>query len=142
MTPPLVVDTSALVAIELGEPDAQWFADTLAASDDPVMSAGTLQELITVLGHRAGIPATMTLDFATELTISVLNQGVRIIPVDEGLAALGAASTLRYRSAPARFNYGDGFAYALAVELDATILCKGEDFANADVPVVQSPGST
>ena len=141
MTPTLVVDTSALVAIELDEPDAQWFADTLAASDDPVMSSGTLQELITVLGHRAGIPATMTLDFATEVTISILNQGVRIIPVDEGLAVLGAASTLRYRSAPTRFNYGDGFAYALALELDAAMLCKGDDFANADVPVMQSPGS-
>lgn len=141
MNSTLVVDTSALVAIELGEPDAQWFADRLAASDDPVMSAGTLQELITVLGRRAGIPATMILDFATDVTLSILSQGVRIIPVAEGLAVLGAASTLRYRSAPTRFNYGDGFAYALALELGAAILCKGDDFANADAPVMQSPDS-
>lgn len=85
-----------MVAIELGEPDARWFADTLANVQGPIMSAGSL-------------------------------------------ATLGAASALRYRSYPAHHNFGDGFSYALALELGAAILCKGDDFAKADVPVLAPP---
>ena len=141
MNSTLVVDTSALVSIELGEPDASWFAHTLAASKDTVVSAGSLQELIVVLGHRRAAKAELSLDFAVGVTTSLLQQGLRIAPIDEGLATLGAASTLRYRSPPARFNLGDGFAYALALQLDAAILCKGDDFVHADVRVLQPPGS-
>lgn len=139
MSAPVVVDTSAMVAIELREPDAQWFADTLAEVQDPVMSAGSLQELIVVLGHRLGVASVSALDFSAAVTNSIRDQGLRVIPVDDGLATLGAASTLRYRSSPAHLNFGDGFSYALALELGAAVLCKGDDFAKADVPVLAPP---
>ena len=139
MSAPVVVDTSAMVAIELAEPDARWFANTLAVIEYPVMSAGSLQELIVVLGHRVGVASVSTLDFGAAVSDWIRDQGVRVVPVDDSLATLGAASTLRYRSSPARFNFGDGFSYALALDLGAAILCKGDDFAMADVHVLRPP---
>lgn len=39
----------------------------------------------------------------------------------------------RYRGRTARLNLGDCFAYALAKELDAVLLFKGNDFLETDV---------
>lgn len=139
MTTPLVVDSSAWVAIALQESDAWWFEETLADTDGPVMSAGTLQEVISVLGKRSRADNVNALDFAAFVTKTALGQGIRIVPVDATLATLGAAGSLRFQSRPASLNFGDGFAYSLAISLGAPILCKGEDFVHTNVAVLRPP---
>lgn len=103
------------------------------------MSAGSLQELIVVLGHSLGVASVSALDFSAAVTNSIGDQGLRVIPDDDGLATLTAASNLLYRSSPAHLNFGEGFSYTLALELGAAILCKGDDFARAGVPVLAPP---
>jgi ribonuclease VapC len=56
-------------------------------------------------------------------------------PVTEARALLAADAYRRYGKGyhSARLNYGDCFAYALAKELDAPLLYKGNDFAQTDI---------
>jgi ribonuclease VapC len=133
----VVVDTSALVAIDLDEPDAAWFAHEISAADDAVMTTATLQELIVVLALRAHI--TDHVEFALSVARATVEQGIRLVSVDTRMALLGAVGVLKFRGSPARLNFGDGFTYALARQMNAPILCKGEDFLHSDVDVRQPP---
>lgn len=139
MSDRLVVDTSAIASIDLFETEGAWFAEAIARADDAVMSAGTLQELALVLGRRNRQAVPEPVGAAIEIANEVRYYGIKVIPVDEELAMLGAAASVRFSRKPARLNYGDGFAYALAKRLDAPILCKGDDFVNTDVQVLQPP---
>lgn len=141
MSATLVVDSSAWVAIALQESDARWFETALADADYPVMSAGTLQEVISVLGKRSRATQVNALDFAAFVTSTAQAQGIRIVPVDASLAALGAAGSLHFQSRPASLNFGDGFAYSLAISLDAPILCKGDDFIHTNAAVLRPPSN-
>jgi ribonuclease VapC len=125
----VVLDTSALVAMLLGEPERDQYIPALAEAEDPLISAGTLLEASIVLQTKLGEAGLADLD---ELLATA---GVRCVAVD--LAQVHAA-----RDAFARFgkgrdaaglNYGDCFAYALAKVAQAPLLFKGDDFARTDV---------
>ena len=125
----MVLDTSALVAILLGEPERDQFIAVLAEAADPLISAGTLLEASIVVQSKLGDDGLADLD---ELLATA---GVRCVAVD--LAQVHAA-----RSAFARFgkgrhaasmNYGDCFAYALAKVAQTPLLFKGDDFGQTDV---------
>jgi ribonuclease VapC len=127
----VVLDTSALVAMLLGEPERDQFIAALAEAADPLISAGTLLEVSIVLQSKLGDDGLADLD---ELLVTA---GVRCVAVD--LAQVHAA-----RDACARFgkgrdaaglNYGDCFAYALAKVAQAPLLFKGDDFGRTDVVV-------
>lgn len=130
----MVLDTSALVAMLLGEPERDRFIATLAQAADPLISAGTLLESSIVIHSKLGTDGLVDLD---EL---LLTAGVRCVAVD--LAQVHAA-----REAFARFgkgqhaaglNYGDCFAYALAKVTGAPLLFKGNDFPQTDVIASES----
>jgi ribonuclease VapC len=79
------------------------------------------------------------MDFAAFVAKTAQAQGIRIAPVDAARSALGAAGWIRFRAKPANLNYGDSYAYALAIDLDAPILCKGEDVINTHARVLRPP---
>ena len=59
-----------------------------------------------------------------------------VVPFDDHLVSLAIDAFLifgRGRNHPARLNYGDCMAYALAKSLDAPLLFKGNDFSQTDV---------
>lgn len=59
-----------------------------------------------------------------------------IIPIDERQAVLARKAWSRYgkmTNHPAKLNFGDCFAYALAKALDEPLLFKGNDFIHTDV---------
>ncbi len=125
----MVLDTSALVAILLGEPERDQLIAALAEAADPLISAGTLLEASIVVQSKLGDDGLADLDELLAMA------GVRCVAVD--LAQVHAA-----RSAFARFgkgrhaasmNYGDCFAYALAKVAQTPLLFKGDDFAQTDV---------
>ena len=128
----LVVDASALVAIALFEPERDSFlrrleeADAIFIAPVNVLEAG----LAIVLRERLlGLN-----QFAAWLT------QLRVSEVDvSGDAALEAY--LRYGKGVHRagLNLGDCFAYALAKQLDAPLLFKGDDFGVTDVRVAVQP---
>jgi len=125
----IVVNTSALVAILMGEPEAEIFSDLIGDDDAPHASTFTLFEARTVLSFRGG---TAKRDqFEEWLRMARM----AAVPFDENHSALAFEGYRRFGKGnhPARLNLGDCAAYALAKELDAPLLFKGEDFARTDV---------
>jgi ribonuclease VapC len=127
-----VVDTSALVAVLFGEADRLPLLQQLEIGTK-VMSAGSVIELLRVVGRRAPQwrrEARQLLDILQ----------IEIWPVDReqvDLAEDGMARFGKGRGAPpAVLNFGDLFAYALARHLDAPLLFKGDDFRHTDVKPV------
>lgn len=129
----MIVDTSALVAIIRGEPDFETYAKRL---DDAVrdqnairMSAASLFELALV------IDAYKDPGLSSDMDELVETLGLQIVDVTAARAALAREANRRFgrKFHPARLNFGDCFAYALATELGEPLLFKGEDFAQTDV---------
>ena len=134
----LVVDSSAVISMLLREPDAQWFVERLAEADERLMSAGTVQEYLLVASSRLGHARPGDgRDLFSDAWQLVGSCDIRVVPVTRDLAVLGASAVTRYRGAPARLNFGDGFSYALARSRSCPILCKGDDFVHTDVDVVR-----
>ena len=126
----IVVDTSALLAILLGEPERAQCQAALEAADEAVLSAGTLIEARIVARGKGGDPMVALLDALIE------QAGIAIMPVNEEQAKIAHAGFIQYGKGnghPAQLNFGDLFAYALAKSNNAPLLFKGDDFAATDV---------
>lgn len=128
----MIVDSSAIVAIFLAEPDRERF--TRAIDDAPAVGIGapTLVEAAIVLRTRLGERALDTLaDF--------LRMGdVAVIPFGEEHAHVAMAAFARYGKGrdPAALGYGDCLAYATAKVAGVPLLAKGDDFSRTDVELV------
>ncbi len=62
--------------------------------------------------------------------------GVQIAPLDEAQARVALDARIRFGKGfghPARLNYGDSFAYALAKISGEPLLFVGEDFSKTDI---------
>jgi ribonuclease VapC len=125
----MVLDSSALLAMLLAEPERDAYIALLSSADDPLVSAATLVEASIVMHAKTGAAGVRDLD---ELLIAA---GVRCVAVDEEQARLARDAFARYGKgrSPARLNFGDCFSYALAHVADRPLLFKGEDFAKTDV---------
>jgi ribonuclease VapC len=125
----MVIDTSAIVAIALNEPDAAEFEARIA--DDPVrlISAATVIEATIVLETRLGDAG------GREFDLWLLKVGAEIVAVDAEQADAARRAWRRYGKGrhAAALNYGDCFSYALALTRGEPLLFKGEDFAKTDV---------
>jgi ribonuclease VapC len=127
----LVVDTSALVAIALGESGSDRLATHLFEADASYFSAPSLLELGIVLEGRT----PQAIDIAQRL---MRDLSVYVVPFDEKLAgrAMGAFRRFGKGRHPAGLNFGDCCTYALAEERGLPLLCVGEDFAQTDLVVL------
>lgn len=125
----MVIDTSAIVAIALNEPDASEIE--LRIADDPVrlISAATVLEAAMVIETRLGPSG------GRELDLWLHKIGAEIIPVDAQQTDAARRAWRRYGRGhhAAALNYGDCFSYALALTRGEPLLFKGEDFAKTDV---------
>lgn len=128
--PDMVVDTSALVAIVLGEPDAERYLTALLSSRDGIqLSAVTAVEAAIVVESRQGADATRDL----ELLLSQLDARVADCDADQVAAALNGWRRFGKGRHPAALNLGDCFSYALARTVNEELLFKGDDFDQTDV---------
>jgi ribonuclease VapC len=126
----VVVDTSAILAMLLGEPEATRFGKFLR-DEKPAISAGSLIETMRVVLRRRG-------ERARGEVYDLLGAfGVKVEPVDEVQVALAEDGHIRFGKgrgrAPAVLNFGDLFAYALARHSNAPLLFKGNDFTQTDI---------
>ena len=125
----MVVDTSAVLAILLNEPDAEKFE--LALETDPVrlMSAASLLEAAIVMEARFGTAGGEELDSLLATT------QIAIIPVtiEHVSAARQAFRSYGKGRHPASLNFGDCFSYALAKTTGEALLFKGNDFGQTDL---------
>ena len=126
----VALDTSAVAAVILGEPDAQVFAAAMMRhAGDLSMSAATRTELGIVVEARQG-PAA-----ADDLRALLDRIAVTIEPLDADQAMVALAAWRRFGKGrhPAGLNLGDCFSYALARTLAVPLLFKGNDFAQTDI---------
>jgi ribonuclease VapC len=122
----IAVDTSALVAILFGEPEAEACKARLAAETEIVISAGTVAEALIVAERRA---------IGTEMRRLLDEIGLGIIPVSAAAAWRAAAAYARWGRGvhSAALNFGDCFAYEVAAHHGCPLLYVGNDFAQTDL---------
>lgn len=123
----IVVDTSALIALLLGEPEATAFAEAIVSRGPAMLPSPIAFEFRLVMTRRFGrdgVAKAETLLAALPLTIA---------PWTAEHVAIAQDALLRFGGRPARLNFGDCMAYALARSLGAPLLFKGEDFRHTDI---------
>jgi ribonuclease VapC len=125
----VIVDTSALAAIFFEEPEAREFTELIFAADHCRLSVVSHLELMIVM-DRQGKPGAAPEAAAYLAAIKVIEEPVTL---QQGLLARQAFHTYGRGRHPAKLNFGDCFAYALAKALDEPLLFKGNDFAKTDV---------
>lgn len=126
----VVVDTSSLVAVVLGEPDAEHHLAVLSDhAGDVQLSAASAVEVGIVVEAKQGGEATEDLQRLLALL------GVITVPFDADQAAVAVAAWRRFGKGRhlAALNLGDCFSYALAKTSGAPLLYKGEDFSQTDI---------
>jgi ribonuclease VapC len=122
----IVVDSSALIAIALAEPETERCMHALHDTDRVLISAATVAEtLIVAFGRECEAPIRGIFD----------RFGLVVEPLTEVRARAAADAYRRYGKGwhAAALNYGDCFAYALAIEHGCPLLYVGEDFRKTDV---------
>ena len=125
----IAVDTSALMAVLLDEPEATACAEAFATNDRIVISAVTMAEAL-IVAERRGLGAEMTgLIDGLELEIASVSLSVARRVADI-YARWGKGVH------PAGLNFGDCFAYEVAQTRGCPLLYSGADFARTDVASV------
>ena len=128
----MIVDTSALVAIAKGEADDERCSRALEGAATVHISAANLLEAYMVLDRSA-------LDDADVLVDSLVEEfSIAVEPVTEAHVRLARDAFRRYGRGshhPAKLNYGDCFAYALARETGEPLLFVGNDFGQTDIGI-------
>lgn len=126
----MVIDSSALLAIVLGETDSaryiQSIADALNANASIYVPASVLVE--------AGIAADKR-GFGEELDELLGKMQPEIVPIDGLIANLARHTSRRFGRGhhPAKLNFGDCMSYAAAKSLRLPLLFKGDDFKQTDI---------
>jgi ribonuclease VapC len=126
----MVIDTSAIIAVIFNEPEAAAISTKLAAAERRLISAATLVEATVVLTRQT--KSGDDRDLAPFLTAAPFE----IVAFDEEQSVLARDAFRRYgqRSGhPARLNFGDCFAYALAKQRNEPLLFIGRDFSQSDI---------
>lgn len=105
----IALDTSALVAVVLGEPELEQFSSVMSRQPC-VVAAASVTEAVLVLESRQGP------DAIAELRLVLRDAATEVVPVDEELAWAAHAAWRRFGKGrhPAALNLGDCFSYALA----------------------------
>jgi ribonuclease VapC len=132
----IVVDSSAVIAIFRQEDDAAHYSRCIATDDDPIMSAASIVGTSIVLRGLKKIPPSKAETWLDEF---IETAGIRIEPVTLEQARAARSAHLRFGKGTghdAALNYGDCFSYALAKEMNAPLLCKGNDFPQTDIRIV------
>ena len=124
----MIIDTSAIVAMLQLEPEATAMLKLLSPRKDSKMSAGNYLECGIVIDKTKNAAASADMD----ALINTLN--IEVVPVTHEHAKLARQAYRDFGKGSghkAQLNFGDCFAYALAMQRGDALLYKGDDFAHA-----------
>ena len=130
----MVIDTSALTAILLGEPEAGEFARFIMNDSKRLLSTFSFLETSIVIEVKKGESG------GRELDLLIHRAGIDIIPMDAEQSELARYAWRNYGKGrhPAGLNIGDCCSYALAKYSGESLLFKGNDFSKTDIEQVGS----
>lgn len=122
----IAVDTSALMAIVLGEPEANSCIGALESEGDLLISAGTVAEALIVSARR---------NVGEEMARLIDGLGFEIVSLTPASARRVAHAYEMWGKGvhPAALNFGDCFAYEVAKEHACRLLYVGDDFTKTDI---------
>ena len=125
----IAVNTSALMAIVLGEAEADACIKVLEAETEVLVSAGTVAEALIVAARQ---------NIGEEMARLIDGLGFEIVTVTPASARRIAQAYERWGKGvhPANLNFGDCFAYEVAKEHSCRLLFVGDDFSKTDVESV------
>ena len=129
----MILDSSAIVAIIRGEPEAEAFLGEMRSADQLSMGTPSALETSMVLAPRP----------FTSLEAFLWQQGVELVPftADHLKAAHEAFRRFGKRQGSrANLNFGDCMSYALAKVTGEPLLFKGDDFTHTDIEAAWLPG--
>jgi len=122
----MVLDTSALMALLLSEPESDEIAEVLSGEEPFVISAGTLSEAL-IVAKRRGVR-----DELAEL-LDAIGVEVEVLDAAKAVAVADAYAKWGKGAHAAGLNFGDCFAYVAAKANNLPLLYIGDDFAKTDV---------
>ncbi len=122
----IAVDTSALMAIVLNEPEADACIAALEGADRLLISAGTMAEALIVAARR---------NVHAEIAGLIDGLGFEVVSVTPASARRIAQAYAQWGKGvnAAALNFGDCFAYEVAKENGCPLLYVGDDFAKTDI---------
>ena len=125
----IAVDTSALMAVVLGEAEADACIEALQAETQVLISAGTVAESLIVAARR---------NVAPEMARLIDGFGFDVVPITPASAKRIAHAYGRWGKGvhPASLNLGDCFSYEVAKENSCRLLFVGDDFSKTDLESV------
>lgn len=124
----MIIDSSALLAVLLGEPERAEFIELMIGRPCR-MSAVSLTEAGIVADQRSP-------ELGRQLDTLAERLGIAVEPATQRHSQLARTAYRRYgrgSGSPARLNFGDCLAYALASDAGEELLFKGDDFTHTDV---------
>ena len=127
----MIIDSSALVAILLTEPEAQSLTVAISNAAIRLLPASCLLETSMILLSRRGAQGTNDLD------LYLFRGHIETVPFTESQALIARIAFDRYGKGrhPAQLNFGDCMAYAATKETGEELLFIGTDFAQTDIAV-------
>lgn len=128
---PLIVDTSALVAILTREEGAEIFLDALETEAAVLPAPARVEFLRVASGSRLQLAVQ-----AAQLLAEWEDGGLTTIPFDARHAKIASEANALYGSGNGRggpLNLLDLMVYSVAKERGEPLLCTGKDFAATDI---------
>lgn len=125
----MIIDSSVLVAMIEAEPEGPGYLTAISEATIRRLSVANWLETCLVLDNRSPSHARKFDELITSMQVEV-------VPVTLDQARVARAAHRRFgrgSGSKARLNYGDCFAYALAITTGEPLLFKGEDFAHTDI---------
>ncbi len=124
----MIIDSSAIAAIVRGEPKAESFLSAIKAQSNAIMSAGNYLEMGIVIDSDRNAALSAGLNPLLD------KMGIEVVPVTSEQAKIARQAYRDFGKGSghkAQLNFGDCFAYALAMERGEGLLYKGDDFVHA-----------
>ena len=129
----MVIDSSAILAVLLGEPESDRLLQVMAAAPagHRFISAPTLVETRISVFRKLGREG---LDLLAQF---LLRFAIAAEHFSEEHVSFAEKAYIDFRSSPAKLNFGDCLCYALVKSRNDSLLCKGNDFKHTDLRLVQ-----
>lgn len=124
----LAIDTSAIIAILFQEAEAESFQSIIEVNPSVVTGPILIEALMVLTGRGIENPEAELKDF-------IEGNNVDVLSFDQQMTVLAQDAFLAFGKGrhPAKLNFGDCMAYALAKSQGVPLLLKGDDFALTDI---------